>query len=349
MECFQCVFFRKVLFVFFIFSTGLYLVLEGLLTYHYNQTCNGEWGNFNPLLILKSGTGRCEVVFDLRWRYSGVSFLTWESSYEGQWRKGKKHGEGIFLSFSGNQYKGSWKDDKRDGQGTFSLSDGTQYIGSWKNDEFMGKHNHLVLHTRSLMKYPSSTSMLNGSIYEGNVYQNLMHGHGLITFPGDNCFECGLSTLRVIGYFQNGCYEGNGLIELQNNISFFVESYSSYWKETFHYEEAILRLNALNPSGLSQVSPLIHWDGKSLHFEYDPVGFSGASGNLSLLDSSEIDVFLRKPYNDNWMRTLSEILVNLKWFQYHFLFCKGIVESDIYAFEYVDLEHRGNPEKHSLF
>ena len=73
-----------------------------------------------------------------------------ESKYEGQWRKGKRHGNGTFKGngenvsekIFGNQpmeYKGQWRNDLPNGKGTYTEDDGDKYIGGFKNGIKHGK------------------------------------------------------------------------------------------------------------------------------------------------------------------------------------------------------------------
>ena len=59
---------------------------------------------------------------------TGVLYI-WEngSSYKGEWKDGKKHGQGKFTygkgKGKGDEYVGEWKDGKMHGQGTQTLKD----------------------------------------------------------------------------------------------------------------------------------------------------------------------------------------------------------------------------------
>jgi hypothetical protein len=59
--------------------------------------------------------------------------------YEGEWKDGKRHGQGTLYYKSGSRYEGEWKDGKRHGQGTFFWNDGDRYEGEWKDDWKHGK------------------------------------------------------------------------------------------------------------------------------------------------------------------------------------------------------------------
>jgi len=98
---------------------------------------------------------------------SGLLF-TWEngSSYVGEWKDGKKHGQGTYTSgkgegegdkyvgefkggfknghgkyiwSDGDEYVGEFKDDKPNGQGTYTWSDGDKYVGEFKDGKKHGQ------------------------------------------------------------------------------------------------------------------------------------------------------------------------------------------------------------------
>ena len=39
---------------------------------------------------------------------------------------------------NGEKYEGEWKDGKRNGQGTFTYADGKMSEGQWRNDQYVG-------------------------------------------------------------------------------------------------------------------------------------------------------------------------------------------------------------------
>jgi len=59
--------------------------------------------------------------------------------YEGQWKDGKMHGQGVFEFVNGNRYEGQFKDGKRNGQGVYEYADGTRYEGQQKAGLFHGR------------------------------------------------------------------------------------------------------------------------------------------------------------------------------------------------------------------
>jgi hypothetical protein len=56
------------------------------------------------------------------------------SSYRGEWRNGKKDGQGAYTWTSGSVYEGEWLAGAMHGKGTYTAADGTVYTGAWQRD-----------------------------------------------------------------------------------------------------------------------------------------------------------------------------------------------------------------------
>jgi len=67
---------------------------------------------------------------------TGVLYL-WENGtkYMGEWKDGKRHGQGNMTYHDGRKYVGEWKDGERNGQGTITYPDGIKYVGEFKDGE----------------------------------------------------------------------------------------------------------------------------------------------------------------------------------------------------------------------
>ena len=121
------------------------------------------------------------------------------NQYVGEWKDGKKHGQGTFTradgsQWAGEEYIGEWKDDKPNGQGTYTYADGEQYVGEWKD----GKPNGQGTYTHT-----------NGDKYVGEFKDDKIHGQGTYTFTDGK---------QWVGYYLNGKYipktcEAMGLVE----------------------------------------------------------------------------------------------------------------------------------------
>ena len=59
------------------------------------------------------------------------------SSYEGEWKDGKPHGQGKEIFSHGQKYVGKWKDGMKNGQGTLTFTDGEKFDGEWLEGKFV--------------------------------------------------------------------------------------------------------------------------------------------------------------------------------------------------------------------
>ena len=57
--------------------------------------------------------------------------------YVGEFKDGKKTGQGTFTWASGDKYVGEYKDNKRHGQGAYTFADGSVVEGIWENGAFL--------------------------------------------------------------------------------------------------------------------------------------------------------------------------------------------------------------------
>ena len=58
--------------------------------------------------------------------------------YVGEWKGGKKNGQGTF-TYRGNKYVGEFKDGKENGQGTLTFPDGDKIVGQFKDGDPIGQ------------------------------------------------------------------------------------------------------------------------------------------------------------------------------------------------------------------
>jgi hypothetical protein len=67
-------------------------------------------------------------------KYDGYGVETWArgSRYRGMYRKGLRHGIGIYRFFGGDVYNGEWCNGQCHGFGVHTCSDGSHYVGEFK-------------------------------------------------------------------------------------------------------------------------------------------------------------------------------------------------------------------------
>ena len=61
------------------------------------------------------------------------------STYEGDVKKGKANGKGIFTFSDGSKYEGKFKKNKIHGKGKYTDANGKIYEGKWKHGKFKNK------------------------------------------------------------------------------------------------------------------------------------------------------------------------------------------------------------------
>ena len=75
---------------------------------------------------------------------------------------------------NGDKYVGEWKDGKRHGQGTYTLANGDKYVGEFRNSSYHGQGTY---------------TFANGEQYVGEYRDGKEHGRGTYTLPnGDTYF-----------------------------------------------------------------------------------------------------------------------------------------------------------------
>ena len=67
----------------------------------------------------------------------GTESLATGEKYVGKWKDGERHGQGTYTWADGAKYVGEHKDSKKHGQGTFTATDGTIMKGIWENGKLV--------------------------------------------------------------------------------------------------------------------------------------------------------------------------------------------------------------------
>jgi len=102
---------------------------------------------------------------------SGLLYI-WEngSRYGGEWKDGKKHGQGTYTSGKGvgegDKYVGEFKGGFKNGHGKYIWSDGDKYVGEFKDDKPNGQGTY---------------TWSDGRKYEGEFEDGIKHGQGTWT------------------------------------------------------------------------------------------------------------------------------------------------------------------------
>ena len=121
-------------------------------------------------------TGRGVV----EWRYDGKV-----DRYEGEYRDGKRHGQGVYTSANGDRYEGEYRDGKGHGRGVYTWASGNRYDGEWRD----GKRHGQGVQT-----------WVYGDRYEGEYRDDRPDGFGVAWIGGE----------QYAGSWAEGCFrDGN--------------------------------------------------------------------------------------------------------------------------------------------
>jgi hypothetical protein len=94
----------------------------------------------------------------------------------------------LYLWENGTKYMGEWKDGKRHGQGNMTYHDGSKFVGKWKNGKRHGQGTYTwCFYCSWCSSLPGATnsshpsSFADGRKYEGEFKDGKKHGQGTYT------------------------------------------------------------------------------------------------------------------------------------------------------------------------
>lgn len=140
----------------------------------------------------------------------GQGTLTWDGyRYEGRFRAGLMHGDGVLATPTGAVYRGQFRNGLRHGRGTLRLRSGDTYSGDfefdviagdgrfeWANgDTYEGDFAAGEPHGQGVYQYA------DGRVYRGAVKRGVRHGLGELTWDNGN---------RYTGFFARDQRHGLG-------------------------------------------------------------------------------------------------------------------------------------------
>jgi len=141
------------------------------------------------------------------------------SSYQGQMRNKKKHGEGKYVGSSSHRvYQGQWYDDRCDGKG-FLLDGESSYYGFWKEGQKHGLgfeiwHRdgtcYIGHHLKNNKNGPGLYSWGDGTTYSGQFKQDVIQGDGVF-FDSEGVYR---------GQFQNSLQHGEGYYKYHDGTTY---------------------------------------------------------------------------------------------------------------------------------
>uniref|UniRef100_A0A7N5JZ72 MORN repeat containing 1 n=1 Tax=Ailuropoda melanoleuca TaxID=9646 RepID=A0A7N5JZ72_AILME len=160
--------------------------------------------------------------------YSGYGVYVYPNSffrYEGEWKGGKKHGQGKLLFKDGSYYEGEFVDGEITGKGCrLWASSGNTYSGQFVLGEPQG---------RGVMKYKA------GGHYEGELSHGLREGHGHLVDRDGQAYWGSFHNNQRHGQghmvFQNGDkYEGNWVRDQRQGHGVLCRADGSTYEGQWH-------------------------------------------------------------------------------------------------------------------
>lgn len=138
--------------------------------------------------------------------YNGRGTYVYPSGakYNGQFRDGKIHGDGILYFSNGNKYVGAWINQYREGKGKMVFYNGDVYKGNFRKSKFSGK---------------GTIQFKNGDKYEGQWRNDLQNGDGKYYYSNGDRYE---------GHFNNGKLDGQGTMFYKDGAK-----YVGQWKTNY--------------------------------------------------------------------------------------------------------------------
>ncbi|KAK8945027.1 hypothetical protein KSP39_PZI008018 [Platanthera zijinensis] len=106
--------------------------------------------------------------------------------YEGELRRGRFHGTGVYYYNTGGMYEGEWIDSKFDGHGVQTWTDGSKYKGQFKKGL---SHGFGIYQDHA------------GVLYAGEWVNGQSHGYGMQTYEDGSCWTVQVWTQTWLGPF----------------------------------------------------------------------------------------------------------------------------------------------------
>eukprot|EP00349_Pseudokeronopsis_sp_Brazil_P007545 CAMPEP_0202966226 /NCGR_PEP_ID=MMETSP1396-20130829/10556_1 /ASSEMBLY_ACC=CAM_ASM_000872 /TAXON_ID= /ORGANISM="Pseudokeronopsis sp., Strain Brazil" /LENGTH=410 /DNA_ID=CAMNT_0049689845 /DNA_START=508 /DNA_END=1740 /DNA_ORIENTATION=- len=118
--------------------------------------------------------------------------------YRGQWKAGKRHGQGLIKFEDGSWFDGLWTCNQRV-EGKMRMANGVVYVGGFLGDKFHGQ---------------ARLYMMNGLIFEGEFKQGICARIGKLLYPNGNVYFGQHRNFLKHGkgkmiYFNGDIYEGD--------------------------------------------------------------------------------------------------------------------------------------------
>jgi hypothetical protein len=135
--------------------------------------------------------------------------------YTGNFKGGRKNGQGELIFKGEYKYVGEWKDGRRSGKGVAYYDNGWIYDGFWLNDTYSGQGKLVTGGSANGIREGefkdgyliSGKDISWGETKEGNFVDTYLNGKGTIYYSNGD---------RYVGFFKKGSKTGKGTIYYKN-------------------------------------------------------------------------------------------------------------------------------------
>ena len=156
---------------------GLHVLIEEEDGYAYLEQIKDSVQTFNYQISTMSSTNGQNPF---------VSVFIYLNEDEGEYKEGKKNGQGKLTLHDGSVYIGSFINNKIEGEGVYKWSNQQEYKGTFKNNKMDGE---------GVFTWP------DGRVYKGHYNNDKKNGYGEFTWPNGKIYK---------GFWKNGKQNGEG-------------------------------------------------------------------------------------------------------------------------------------------
>lgn len=156
----------------------------------------------------------------------GINELKGVFRYVGEYKEGKKTGQGTLSNSDGSQYIGNFKDEKFNGQGTYTYPNGNIHLGEFKDDEKNGKGTFTLANGDKIIAEWKNGKILGTAVFLSSSTTTVNRDKYYGEFNGNDGKYNGRGVLiKADGKRLEGIWSDNKLIreEKIDISSFYVE------------------------------------------------------------------------------------------------------------------------------
>ncbi|ANS03893.1 hypothetical protein [uncultured Mediterranean phage uvDeep-CGR2-AD3-C191] len=143
----------------------------------------------------------CPGSLSYTWTNCVGTYTYNNGKYVGEYRNGKRTGQGTYTFASGSKYVGEWRNGQEHGQGTYTFANGDKYVGEFRNAKKHGQGTAYYL----------ADNKFKGNKYVGEYRNGKEHGQGTKTYASGS---------KYVGELRNDTFHGQGTYTYADGTKF---------------------------------------------------------------------------------------------------------------------------------